>query len=87
LDEGDFWEGDILGFCQIKYEGYPLFGNGEDFRLGAVSKAIEDRDPLVRLNAEDLGEVLGFVAFKKRSFCPGRGGEVGAGHEEVKSAE
>jgi hypothetical protein len=45
-----------------------------------VSQPVENGQRRTGLDAEDLGEMLGFVAFEERRFCPRGRWEIGSWH-------
>ena len=71
-----------MGFADL--EGDVVARGGEDLGLGPAAVAIEDGDGLAGANAEDLGEVAGFVSGECAALPIGRR-EVEAGHGELGS--
>jgi hypothetical protein len=45
-----------------------------------ISQPVENGDYCAGQDAENLGEVLGFVAFEERRFCPRGRWEIGSWH-------
>jgi hypothetical protein len=68
-----------VGFADL--EGDVVARGGEDLSFGPAAVAIEDGDGLAGADAEDLGEVAGFVSGECAALPIGRR-EVEAGHGE-----
>ena len=84
LGKGDGGPGGGRGVGFADLEGDVVARGGEDLGLGPAAVAIEDGDGLAGADAEDLGEVAGFVSGECAALPLGRR-EVEAGHGELGS--